>query len=234
MNREQKKHIIDELSIKLRDSKNIYFTKISGLDSVQTASLRKLCFDRGVSLLVVKNRLLKKAMENQEEKDFTSFYDLLKENTSIMISDSSNNPAKIIKDFLAKNDTETPIIKGAHIENEVYLGHDQIDILATLKSKEELIGEVITLLQSPIKNLISSLNSSSANLTGVLKSLAEKTDELSVNKKESTEEPSSEEPSSEEPSSEEPSSEEPSSEEPSSEEPSSEEPSSEEPSSEEK
>ena len=159
MNREQKKHIIDDLSLRIRDSKNIYFTKISGLDSVQTASLRKLCFDRGVSLLVVKNRLLKKAMENQEEKDFSSFYDLLKENTSIMISESSNNPAKVIKDFLKKNDTETPIIKGAYIENEVYLGHDQIDVLSTLKSREELIGEVITLLQSPMKNLLSSLNS---------------------------------------------------------------------------
>ena len=101
MNREQKKQIIDDLSIKLRESKNIYFAKISGLNSVQTASLRKLCFDRGVSLLVVKNRLLK-AMENQEDKDFSLFYDLLKENTSIMFSETSNNPAKVIKDFYQK------------------------------------------------------------------------------------------------------------------------------------
>ena len=133
------------------------------MNSVQTASLRKLCFDAGVALLVVKNRLLKKAMENQEEKDFSSFFDLLKENTSIMISESSNSPAKNIKDFLEKNDIETPIIKGAHIENEIYLGHDQIETLATLKSKEELIGEIITLLSSPMKNLISSLNSSSTS-----------------------------------------------------------------------
>ncbi len=198
MNREQKKNIINDLSIKLRDSKNIYFTKISGLDSIQTASLRKLCFDRDVSLFVVKNRLLKKAMESQEEKDFSSFYDLLKENTSIMISESSNNPAKVIKDFLDKNDTKTPIIKGAHIENEVYLGHDQLDVLATLKSKEELISEVISLLQSPIKNLISSLNSSSSNISGILKSLSQKKAEL----KASSEEASSEEASSEEASSE--------------------------------
>jgi len=194
MNREQKKNIINDLSIKLRDSKNIYFTKISGLDSIQTASLRKLCFDRGVSLFVVKNRLLKKAMESQEEKDFSSFYDLLKENTSIMISESSNDPAKVIKDFLDKNDTETPIIKGAHIENEVYLGHDQLDVLATLKSKEELISEVISLLQSPIKNLISSLNSSSSNISGILKSLSQKTGEL----KASSEEASSEDKTSDE------------------------------------
>ena len=193
MNREQKKNIIDDLSIKLRDSKNIYFTKISGLDSVQTAALRKLCFDKDVSLLVVKNRLLKKAMENQEEKDFSSFYDLLKENTSIMISESSNNPAKVIKDFLKKNETDTPIIKGAHVENEIYLGHDQLDVLATLKSKEELIGEVITLLQSPIKNLISSLNSSSSNLSGILKSLSEGKGGVNINKEAPTEEAPTEE-----------------------------------------
>ena len=177
MNREQKKNIIDDLSIKLRDSKNIYFTKIEGLDSVQTASLRKLCFDRGVSLLVVKNRLLKKAMETQKEKDFSSFYDLLKENTSIMISHSSNDPAKIIKDFLEKNKTETPLIKGAHIENEVYLGHEQLDVLATLKSKEELIGEIISILQSPAKNLISALKSGGGKVSGILKSLSERNPE---------------------------------------------------------
>jgi large subunit ribosomal protein L10 len=198
MNREQKKNIIDELSIKLREGKNIYFTKISGLDSVQTASLRKLCFDRDVSLLVVKNRLLKKAMENQKEKDFSSFYDLLKENASIMISESSNNPARVIKDFLKKNDTETPIIKGAHIENEIYLGHDQIDVLATLKSKEELIGEVVTLLQSPIKNLLPSLNSSSANISGILKSLSGKKEDVTINKKKSSDNSSSDDTSNEE------------------------------------
>ena len=182
MNKEQKIQVIEDLSIKLKESKNIYFAKISGLDSVQTASLRKLCFDKGVSLFVVKNRLLKKAMESQEEKDFSSFYDLLKENTSILISESSNNPAKVIKDFLKKNDTETPILKGAFIENETYIGHDQIDILATLKSKEELIGEVVTLLQSPMKNLLSSIKSSSANISGILKSLSERKEDVVENK----------------------------------------------------
>ena len=137
-------------------------------------------------------------MENQNEKDFSSFYDLLKENTSIMISESSNNPAKVIKDFLKKNDTETPIIKGAHIENEIYLGHDQLDVLATLKSKEELIGEVVTLLQSPIKNLLSSLNSSSANISGILKSLSEKKEDVTINKKKSSDNSSSDDTSNEE------------------------------------
>lgn len=182
MNREEKKNIINELSTKLKEGSSIYFTKIHGLDAVQTASLRRLCFERGVSLLVVKNRLLRKAMEDQEDKDFSEFYDLLKENTSLMISSSQKAPAKIIKDFLDKNGTETPVLKGAFIDNEVYLGHENIDMLSTLKSREELIGDVLTLLQSPIKNLLSSLNSSSSNLTGILKSLSEK--EGGISKKE--------------------------------------------------
>jgi len=99
-----------------------------------------------------------------------------------LISESSNNPAKVIKDFLKKNDTDSPVLKGAFIENETYLGHDQIDILATLKSKEELIGEVITLLQSPMKNLLSSIKSPSANISGILKSLSERKEENVENK----------------------------------------------------
>ena len=134
MNREEKKNIISNLSVKLKEGSSIYFTKIHGLDAVQTASLRRLCFERGVSLLVVKNRLLKKAMEEQDEKDFSDFFDLLKENTSLMISDSSKAPAKIIKEFLEKNGTETPLLKGAFIDNEVYLGHENVDLLSTLKS----------------------------------------------------------------------------------------------------
>ena len=179
MNREEKKNIINDLSIKLKEGSSIYFTKIHGLDAVQTASLRRLCFERGVSLLVVKNRLLRKAMEDQEDKDFSEFYDLLKENTSLMISASQKAPAKIIKDFLDKNGTDTPVLKGAFIDNEVYLGHENIDMLSTLKSREELIGDVLTLLQSPIKNLLSSLSSRSSNLTGILKSLSENGDSIS-------------------------------------------------------
>ena len=173
MNREEKKNIIDSLSVKLKEGNSIYFTKIHGLDAVQTASLRRLCFERDVSLLVVKNRLLRKAMEVQKDKDFSDFFDLLKENTSLMISESSKAPAKIIKDFLDKNGTETPLLKGAHIDNEIYLGHEKLDLLSNLKSREELIGDVLGLLQSPMKNLVSALNSGSNNISGLLKSLAD-------------------------------------------------------------
>ena len=198
MNREEKKNIIDDLSVKLKEADSIYFTKIHGLNSVQTASLRRICFERGVSLLVVKNRLLRKAMEEQKEKDFSKFFDLLKENTSLMISASQKVPAKIIKEFLDKNGTETPILKGAFIDNEVYLGHENIEMLSNLKSREELIGDVLNLLQSPIKNLISSLSSGSNNLTGILKSISEKggnisKKEMDNNEKESTPKASEEE-----------------------------------------
>ena len=198
MNREEKKNIIDDLSVKLKEGDSIYFTKIHGLNSVQTASLRRICFERGVSLLVVKNRLLRKAMEEQKEKDFSKFFDLLKENTSLMISASQKVPAKIIKEFLDKNGTETPILKGAFIDNEVYLGHENIEMLSNLKSREELIGDVLNLLQSPIKNLISSLSSGSNNLTGILKSISEKggnisKKEMDNNEKESTPKASEEE-----------------------------------------
>ena len=198
MNREEKKNIINDLSVKLKEGDSIYFTKIHGLNSVQTASLRRICFERGVSLLVVKNRLLRKAMEEQKEKDFSKFFDLLKENTSLMISASQKVPAKIIKEFLDKNGTETPILKGAFIDNEVYLGHENIEMLSNLKSREELIGDVLNLLQSPIKNLISSLSSGSNNLTGILKSISEKggnisKKEMDDNEKESTPKASEEE-----------------------------------------
>ena len=118
-------------------------------------------------------------MEEQKEKDFSKFFDLLKENTSLMISASQKVPAKIIKEFLDKNGTETPILKGAFIDNEVYLGHENIEMLSNLKSREELIGDVLNLLQSPIKNLISSLSSGSSNLTGILKSISEKDGNIS-------------------------------------------------------
>ena len=123
MNREEKKNIIDSLSVKLKEGNSIYFTKIHGLDAVQTASLRRLCFERDVYLLVVKNRLLRKAMEVQKDKDFSDFFDLLKENTSLMISESSKAPAKIIKDFLDKNGTETPLLT-RQVESNRCLGSD--------------------------------------------------------------------------------------------------------------
>jgi len=170
VNKEEKIKIVGDLTEKLTESKNIYFTDISGLNAEQTSNLRRMCFDQGVVLSVVKNTLLKKAMD-ASDKDFSNFDELLKGNTTLMISETANAPAKVIKKFLTKTKLDKPSLKGGHVEESVYMGHEQLDVLVNLKSKEELIGDVILLLQSPIKNLISSLGSANQNITGILKSL---------------------------------------------------------------
>tara|TARA_Y100000994_G_scaffold199458_1_gene169702 strand:- start:289 stop:951 length:663 start_codon:yes stop_codon:yes gene_type:complete len=174
VNKEQKIQIVSSLTSCLTESKNIYFTEISGLDAEQTSKLRRMCFDKGVSISVVKNTLLKKAMDACE-KDFSSLEELLKGNTTLMISDISNAPAKVIKSFLDKEQIEKTnkkvTLKGGHIEESIYVGHEQLEILVSLKSKEELIGDVITLLQSPVKNILSSLESAKQNISSLLTSL---------------------------------------------------------------
>ena len=170
MNKEAKIKIVNTLTGVLTNNKNIYFTNIAGLNAEQTANLRGMCFDNGVSLSVVKNTLLKKAMDACD-KDFSNLEVVLKGNTALMISNTANAPAKIIKSFLTKTKLENPTLKGGHIEESIYLGHDQLDLLVALKSKEELIGEVMSLLQSPIKNLISSIGSAKNNIAGLLKAL---------------------------------------------------------------
>ena len=190
MNKENKIKIVDHLKNSLTENKNIYFTEVSGLDAQQTSKLRRMCFDKGVNISVVKNTLLRKAMDACD-KDFSEFNDLLKGNTTLMISKVSNAPAKVIKNFLEKEQFSESykkiILKGGHVEESIYLGHDQLDVLIALKSKEELIGDVITLLQSPIKNLLSSLGSAKQNISGILNSLEnnpvelKKTNEAEVN-----------------------------------------------------
>ena len=152
MTKEEKKEAIDKLTSLLAESKNVYLADISGMDADQTSKLRRLCFNKGVELQVVKNTLLQRAMESCD-KGFNELYDVLKGNTSMMISDTANAPAKAITEFLKKNkNTDKPLFKGAYVEESIYSA-DQLEILETLKSKEELIGEIITLLQSPAKNV---------------------------------------------------------------------------------
>ena len=171
MNREEKNKIIGDLTTCLTESKNIYFTDISGLDAEQTSNLRRMCFDKGVVLSVVKNTLLKRAMDACD-KDLSSFDALLKGNTTLMISDVSNAPAKVIKNFRKKSDK--PLLKGAYIEEAIYVGDDKLDSLSEIKSKEEMIGEIIGLLQSPAKNVVSALQSGGGKLAGILKTLSER------------------------------------------------------------
>lgn len=171
MTREQKNQAIEELTGILNATSTIYVADIAGLDAAQTSQLRRLCFQKGIQLSVVKNTLLKKAME-KSEKDFEDLYSTLKGNTSIMLSDTGNVPAKLIKDIRKKQDK--PILKGAYIEEAIYVGDDQLDALVAIKSKEELLGDIIALLQSPARNVVSALQSSGSTLAGLLKTLEER------------------------------------------------------------
>ena len=171
MTKEQKVQEIQDLTDKLSSVKNLYLTDIAGLDAVQTTALRRACFNSNIKLSVVKNTLLQKAME-ASNKDFGNLKEVLKGNTSLMFSDVGNTPAKLIKNFRKKS--EKPLLKGAYIEEAIYIGDDQIDVLESIKSKEELIGEVITLLQSPAKNVIALLQSGRSNISGILKTLSER------------------------------------------------------------
>lgn len=172
MTREEKNQVIEDLAQTLVDNKNIYLADISGLDADATSRLRRLCFNRKVSLSVVKNTLLKKAME-KSGLDFEPMFDLLKGNTSIMIAEAGNAPAKLIKEFRKKNDK--PILKGAFVEEAIYIGDDQLEALTNLKSKEELIGDIIMLLQSPIKNVVTGLQGTGGQkIAGLLKALEDR------------------------------------------------------------
>jgi len=171
MTREEKSVVIKDLTSQLTDNSIIYLADISGLDSLSTSNLRRACFKANVKLAVVKNTLLAKAME-KSEKDFGELPSTLKGNTSILFSETGNAPAKVIKEFRKKSDK--PVLKGAYVESAVYIGDDQLDTLVNIKSKEELIGDIITLLQSPAKNVISALQSGGNKLSGIIKTLSEK------------------------------------------------------------
>ena len=172
MNKNEKQLMIDDLSKRLDDNNVIYITDISDLDAVATSALRRQCFAKDIKLSVVKNTLLKKAMENVQGKNFTELYDILPGPTAIMLSDTGNLPAKLIKEFRKKNDK--PVLKGAFVEESVYVGDDQLNSLVDIKSKDELLGEIVGLLQSPAKNVISALSSSKSTIAGLVKTLSEK------------------------------------------------------------
>jgi len=171
MNKQEKNQMIEVLDGMLNDNNNFYLADISGLTAEENSALRRLCFKRDVSLQVVKNTLLKKALE-KNNTDFSELYDVLVGNTSIMQAEAGNAPAKVIKEFRKKNDK--PILKAAHIEESLYIGDENLSALADLKSKDELIGDIITLLQSPAKNVISSLQSGGNKLSGIVKALEER------------------------------------------------------------
>ena len=195
MNKEEKIIAVEELKGQLADYKSIYLTDIAGLNAVQTSKLRRECFNSNVKLSVVKNTFLERAM-SESENDFGELKELLKGNTTIMLSTIGNSPAKVIKKF--RKDGDKPILKGAFVDEAIYIGDEHIDALFNLKSKEEVIGEIITLLQSPAKNVISALKSSSGKIAGLVKTLSEKPAEEVKAEEPPAEEVKAEEPAAEE------------------------------------
>jgi large subunit ribosomal protein L10 len=171
MKRSEKLEVIEQLTNEINSYSHFYIADISGLNAEVTGNLRRLCNKREVKLVVVKNTLLRKALENSA-KNTEELYDVLKDNTSVLFSNSGNVPAKLIKEFAKKN--KRPIFKAAFVEECAYIGESQLDALVDIKSKEELIGGIISMLQSPIKNVVSALQSGGQTIAGVLKTLEER------------------------------------------------------------
>ncbi len=166
-----KQVIIDNLQNQIDSYSHFYLTDISGLNAVDTSDLRRLCYKQDVKLVVAKNTLLRKALENSG-KNAEELYVALKGNTSVMFSETGNVPAKLIKDFSRKR--KRPLLKAAYVEESVYVGENQLDALISLKSKNELIADVVALLQSPMKTVLSQLQSGGNIIHGVLDTLKER------------------------------------------------------------
>ena len=171
MRKEDKQVLIDSILSELKACPNFYLTDVSDLNADKTSQLRRQCFNSGVKMIVVKNALLHKAMQ-QMEKDYEGLYDVLKGSTALMLCETGNAPAKLIKNFRKTNDR--PILKGAFIEECCYIGDDMLDTLCNVKSKNDLIADVIALRQSPMKNVISGLQSGGHKLSGILETLSER------------------------------------------------------------
>jgi large subunit ribosomal protein L10 len=171
MTRDEKKIVIDSLAQTISASKHFYLTDISNLNAEDTSRLRRKCFEKDIKLVVVKNTLLRKALE-QCNGNYEGISEVLNNSTSIMLTESSSAPAKLIKEFRRKLDR--PVLKAAYVEESVYVGDNQLDALSNIKSKEELVGDIIALLQSPAKNVISALQSGGQSLAGIIKTLSEK------------------------------------------------------------
>jgi large subunit ribosomal protein L10 len=171
MKRSEKLEVIEQLTNEINSYNHFYIADISGLNAEVTSNLRRLCNKREVKLVVVKNTLFRKALENST-KDTSELYDVLKDSTSILFSNTGNVPAKLIKEFSKKN--KKPVFKAAFVEECTYVGANQLDALIDIKSKEELIGGIISMLQSPIKNVVSALQSGGQTISGVLKTLEQR------------------------------------------------------------
>ena len=174
MRKEQKDQLINSLCEEVKAFPNLYIADIGGLNSVQTSKLRRAAFRKEIKLEVVKNTLLIKALEKTGH-DYSELFQVIKGETAIMLSNTNNAPAKLIKDFrAAEKNAAKPVLTGAYVEESFYIGHEHLDELVNIKSKNELIADVVALLQSPVKNVLSQLQSAGNTITGVLKTLEER------------------------------------------------------------
>ncbi len=172
MKREDKSAIIGNLVEQLETYKHFYVTDIEGLNAEDTSDLRRACFEKGVKLIVVKNTLFIKALD-KKGGDYEEINGALKGSSAIMFTETANVPAKVIKEFRKKKH-EKPLVKAAFVEESIYLGDDKLDALSALKSKDELVADIVALLQSPAKNVVSALQSGGSILHGVLETLSKK------------------------------------------------------------
>ncbi|MBS2212054.1 50S ribosomal protein L10 [Carboxylicivirga mesophila] len=171
MRKEDKSTLVNELLSNLNEYSHFYVTEAGGLNAENSSKLRRECFSKEVKMIMVKNTIFKKALE-QHEGEYEELYDTLKGTTAIMFSNTGNVPAKLIKEF--SKGKEKPTLKGAYVEESLYVGADQLEALCNIKSKDELLGDVIGLLQSPMKNVVSALQSGGSTIHGLLQTLAEK------------------------------------------------------------
>jgi len=173
MKKEDKSAIIKQLETTLGEYAHFYLADIGGLNAAKTTDLRRICYKQDIKLVVVKNTLLQKALENSAV-DFTELYGSLTGETSLMLTNVGNAPAKVIRDFAKATKAKKAILKAAYVEESFYIGEDQLEALINVKTKNELIGEIIGLLQSPAKNVISAIQSGGTTIHGVLKTLSER------------------------------------------------------------
>ncbi len=179
MTRDQKTNTIEELKEKFSNNNFFYVADSSAMTVAKINDFRRACYDKDITVKVYKNTLIQKALESfGEEKGFAPLYDTLKGQSTLLFSETANLPAKVLEEFRKgdKSDNPKPALKAAYIDSDVYVGDDQIKSLASLKSKEDLIGDVMLLLQSPIKNVVGSLQSGGNTISGLLKALEERGD----------------------------------------------------------
>ncbi|WP_439182430.1 50S ribosomal protein L10 [Carboxylicivirga taeanensis] len=171
MRKEDKSTLVNELLTSLSEYSHFYVTEAGGLNAEKSSKLRRECYNKEVKMVMVKNTIFKKALE-QHEGEYDELYTTLTGTTAVMFSNVGNVPAKLIKEFSKAN--EKPTLKGAYVEESFYVGADQLEALCSIKSKDELLGDVIGLLQSPMKNVVSALQSGGSTIHGLLQTLAEK------------------------------------------------------------